>query len=131
MTGWTYENLSTLAINLAQGSAWTAFLTTTTGVVLVLVAMSIPVMIGSMVQQWAHTRNFGVMDQVLFSGPAALFVGLPLAGVVMVAVAEIPSIPARLGAALLTGLSLAILRRASHRRRDTTALATATNEWGR
>lgn len=125
MTGWMCEHLSgaiTQGVDLAAQRP--TLLTAATGVALVVVAMSIPVMIGSVIQQWADTRNLGVMDQILISVPAVFFFGLPIAAVVMSAIAAIPSVPGQLGAIVLTAIALAMLRRAWSQRRNTPAAAT-------
>ncbi|MEW2484509.1 hypothetical protein AB0876_33460 [Mycobacterium sp. NPDC049093] len=120
MTGWMCEHLSGAIIQGVDLAAQRpTLLTAATGVALVLVAMSIPVIIGSVIQQWADARNLGVMDQILISGPAVFFFGLPAAAVVMSAIAAIPSIPGQLGAVVLTAITLAILRRTWNQRRNT------------
>lgn len=129
MTGWMYEHLSgaiTPGVDLAAQPP--TLLTAATGVALVVVAMSIPVIIGSVFQQWAHARNLGVMDQILISGTAAIFFGFPAAAVVTSAIAAIPSIPGQLGAVLLTAIALAMLRHTWSQRRNTPASATTTNQ---
>lgn len=129
MTGWMCEHLSgaiTPGVDLAAQRP--TLLTAATGVALVVVAMSIPVMIGSVFQQWADTRNLGVMDQILISVPAVFFFGFPVAAVVMSAIAAIPSVPGQLGAVVLTAIALAMLRRAWSQRRNTPAAATTTNQ---
>ncbi|OKH72797.1 hypothetical protein EB73_08400 [Mycobacterium sp. SWH-M3] len=129
MTAWMCERLSiaiTQSVDLAAQRP--TLLTAATGVALVAVAMSIPVMIGSVFQQWAHARNLGVMDQILISVAATFFFGLPLAAVVMSAIAAIPSIPGQLGAVLLTAIALAVLRRTWNQRRNTPTAATTTNQ---